>query len=220
MLFRSLRGFGLVNRQDWLVASVMRTRDSDPLAQSNFETYLNDLGGESDTVELHSFNHWGPGWFEIILINPEDTDTVEKAQELEDSLENYPVLNEEDWSERENKLSEEDWENYGRKDFARGLSKLIQSLEGESEHGFSLEDIEDNLDLLTDNDLDALWFNSTKELGWITRVEGNSTVFNDKEALEHVNVWEVVDLVDAALWDKKTKEDIRSEEHTSELRHT
>ena len=89
------------------------------------------------------------------------------------------------------------------------MSKLIQSLEGESEHGFSLEDIEDNLDLLTDNDLDALWFNSTKELGWITRVEGNSTVFNDKEALEHVNVWEVVDLVDAALWDKKTKEDIK-----------
>ena len=203
------RGLGLSDRQDWLVAPVIRTRDSDPLAQSNFETFLSDLGGESDSVELHSFNHWGPGWFEIILIDPKNVEIVEKAEELESTLENYPVLDESDLSERELKLSEEDWDLYGRKDFYRGFSKLFKDLEGESEHGFTMEEIVDNLDLLTDDQIDSIWYNSTKELGWITQTEGNSTVFNDKKALKRVNPWELVDFVDSALWDKKTRDDIK-----------
>jgi len=51
------KGLGLDDRQDWLVASVSRTRDSDCLAESNFETALKSLGGEGDDVEVHRFSH-------------------------------------------------------------------------------------------------------------------------------------------------------------------
>jgi hypothetical protein len=91
-------GAFLPDRQDWLVVPCGRNRDSGPLAESNFATALDSLGGESDTVEVHRFGHWACGWFEIILASPEHTDDVE---DIENSLADYPVLNDEDYSERE-----------------------------------------------------------------------------------------------------------------------
>jgi hypothetical protein len=64
------RGLGLPDRQDWLVLPVIQTRDSGPLEQSNFASALKAVGGESETVEVHRFGHWGPGWFEIIIVAP------------------------------------------------------------------------------------------------------------------------------------------------------
>lgn len=78
-------GLSLPDRQDWLVAPVIQTRDSDCLEQSNFASLLGSIGGESDTVEVHSFNHWGPGWFEIILIDPADEKACQTAADR-DSL--------------------------------------------------------------------------------------------------------------------------------------
>jgi hypothetical protein len=92
------RGLGLEDRQDWYVCPVIRDRDSGCLAESNFATALELLGGESDTVETHSFNHWGHGWFEIILVHPDRKNDVEA---LENKLENYPLLNEGDYSRRQ-----------------------------------------------------------------------------------------------------------------------
>lgn len=203
------KGLGLSDRQDWLVAPVIRTRDSGPFENSNFDAFLSELGGESDFVEVHSFNHWGPGWLEIILIDPRNSMLVEKAEELEGALENYPVLDEEDLSKREWELMEESWELYGRKEFLRGVSKLLSGISDDSDHGFSIEEIEENLDLLTDDQVDCLWDNATKKLGWVFETESDSTRFNDKGALEEVNPWEVVQMVDEALWEKKTKDDIR-----------
>lgn len=62
------------DRRAWYVLPVTRTRDSGTFDQSNFETALRILGGESETCEVHRFGHWGPGWFEIILVHPERTD--------------------------------------------------------------------------------------------------------------------------------------------------
>lgn len=104
-------GLNLPEQQDWLVLGVSRTRDSGPLEQSNFAAALETLGGESETVEVHSFNHWGPGWFEIILIDPRDAERVKRCEELEASLEDYPVLDEEDYSEREMEEANEVWKN-------------------------------------------------------------------------------------------------------------
>lgn len=105
------KGLGLSDQQGWLVAPVSQTRDSEALSRSNFACFLKALGGESDTVEVHRFGHWGPGWFEIILINPADADRVKAAEELEASLENYPVLNDEHFSELEHEEAAQVWQS-------------------------------------------------------------------------------------------------------------
>lgn len=103
------RGLCLDNRQHWLVAPVMQTRDSLAIDLSNFRSTLRELGGESNTVEVHRFGHWGPGWFEIILIDPADEEKVRIATEIENALADYPVVDESDWSELEYELKSEYW---------------------------------------------------------------------------------------------------------------
>lgn len=98
------------DRQDWLVVPVIQTRDSGPFELSNFQAALDLLGGESETVEVHRFGHWGPGWFEIIIVKP-DSKAHTQALEIEKRLEDYPVLDEEDFSRREWEDMQETWLN-------------------------------------------------------------------------------------------------------------
>ena len=106
------KGLGLAEQQEWLLLeAVSQNRDSKPLEQSNFAAALFLLGGESDTVEVHRFGHWGPGWFEIILIDPAATDKIAIAQEIEAGLADYPVLDEEDLSRREHEEASQIWAN-------------------------------------------------------------------------------------------------------------
>jgi hypothetical protein len=97
------KGAFLSDQQDWLVLPVSRNRDDgQPLTESNFETALEILGGERENIcEVHRFGHWGPGWFEIIIINPRAGKTLKRAEGIENNLADYPVLNEEDFSQRE-----------------------------------------------------------------------------------------------------------------------
>jgi hypothetical protein len=68
------------------------------------------LGGEGDNVEVHRFGHWGPGWYEIIIVRPGSKAEV-KGREIEDSLEGYPILNENDFCEREQEAAQETWKH-------------------------------------------------------------------------------------------------------------
>jgi len=113
------------DRQDWLVLPVCRTRDSGPLDDSNVDAALSMLGGESDTVELHRFGHWGPGWFEIVLCHPF---MRAMAEEVDSKLENYPVLDEEDFSQREWDLVAERWENMSVRDRIHALGRFDLSI--------------------------------------------------------------------------------------------
>ena len=102
------KGLGCDYRQDWLVAPVSQTRDSDALDRSNFETMqriLDDAGGD---YEVHRFGHWGPGWFEIILVEP-GTKCASEAEECEGALANYPVLDDENFCELETQEADEVW---------------------------------------------------------------------------------------------------------------
>ncbi len=105
-----VEGLGLRNRQDWLLAPVSQNRDSGTLDQSNFRVMLESLGGEDDTIEVHRFGHWGPGWFEIILIDPADAERVKVAQESACALADYPILDEEDHSRLEFEELCDSWE--------------------------------------------------------------------------------------------------------------
>jgi len=92
---------------DWpeMYVFLGRTRDSDNLDNSNFETALTELGGESDTVKVICENHWAVGWVEWIGINESDDTVLQLADEMKDRLSDYPILNEDDYSQRE-------WESY------------------------------------------------------------------------------------------------------------
>ena len=101
------RGIGLEDRQDWYVAPVSQTRDSEALELSNFAVVLKSLE-EADTgedVEVHRFGHWGPGWFEIILVRP-DTPAYKEAQDWEAALADYPVADDMHYSELECELND------------------------------------------------------------------------------------------------------------------
>lgn len=107
----------------WWVVGVSQTRDSGVLERSNFAVMLRELGGESDTVQVHRFGHWGPGWFEIILIDPADEASVKAAEELEAGLEDYPVLDESHWSELEFTEACEAWARMRVKDRVEYLQR-------------------------------------------------------------------------------------------------
>lgn len=105
------KGYMLDNRGDWYVLPTAQTRDSGVLEKSNFETATKILGGErKHIVEIHRFGHWGPGWFEIIIVNPKAGKTTKKALGIECSLADYPVLDESDWSAKEWDAMQEAWE--------------------------------------------------------------------------------------------------------------
>lgn len=102
------RGRFLEEQQDWLVLPCGRNRDSNALSKSNFRTALLMLGGEGENVEVHLFNHWACGWFEIIIVKPESKAAL-IAQDIETKLNAYPILNEEDYSNLQYKTASDFW---------------------------------------------------------------------------------------------------------------
>lgn len=98
------------DRSEWRVLPVMQTRDSGCLDRSNFRSALRELGGEGEDVEVHRFGHWGPGWFEIIIVRPGSAAET-TAEEIANALEDYPVVSDEDHSALEWETAAEYWQH-------------------------------------------------------------------------------------------------------------
>lgn len=122
---------------EFWVAPCSKHRDSECLDRANFDGLLKALGGESKSVQVHRFNHWANGWFELILISPKATKKVKIAEEIESGLENYPVVDDDLYSQYE---SEENWEIV--KNYRHELAEEIEQV-------FRITEVE-----LTDNFLD------------------------------------------------------------------
>lgn len=116
------KGLTLPDKQHWFVAPVDQNRDSNCLSRSNFRSFLKALGGESDHVEVCRFGHWGCGWLEIIIIDPE-SEAVKTAEEIESALADYPVVDEHDYSELSYEEYNESWKDYGFEDFISELKE-------------------------------------------------------------------------------------------------
>jgi len=86
-------------RWDGYYVFLSQTRDSDALTRSNFICALEQVGKENCYI-THE-RHWACGWVESILIPQENTTALEVAQKILDKLEDYPVLNEDHYSELE-----------------------------------------------------------------------------------------------------------------------
>lgn len=103
-----IKGLGLPEQQDWIVAG-FRHRDGDILEESNWEVTCKELP-EGDNVEIHRFGHWAVGWIELILVRP-DTPESRIAEEIEGALSDYPVLSDDDYSNRCWNAIHDEWEN-------------------------------------------------------------------------------------------------------------
>jgi len=74
-------------------------RDSGLVEESNFQSALKMLNGESDTVKVIRSSHWLCGWIEMILIHKSDKVSVDKGFEIDKALDNYPILDEDAFGE-------------------------------------------------------------------------------------------------------------------------
>ena len=87
-------------------------RDSGSLTRSSFQTALKMLGGEGDQVIVARSNHWAVGWIETIMVHESASkELLETAQEILHSLEQYPVLDDDHWSQLEYDELYDYWEN-------------------------------------------------------------------------------------------------------------
>lgn len=74
-----IKGLGLPELQEWIVAPVILTRDSDSSERNGWDNFRSKLQNYNDgeDYQIHRFDHWSCGWLEIILLNPE-TDNLKK----------------------------------------------------------------------------------------------------------------------------------------------
>ena len=66
------------------------------------------LDGDS-SVQIIRENHWAVGWVEWIAIHSSNTAALEKARELCNRANDYPVLDEDDFSRREDEECDQTW---------------------------------------------------------------------------------------------------------------
>ncbi len=115
-------GLGSDGQEDWLVLPLIQTRDSGPLEESNFAAALADADANGVQRDVHRFGHWGPGWFEIIVVAPAHRAW---AESLARALEDYPVLDDADLGEREHDDACASWDTWGARDFMRAVQRLL-----------------------------------------------------------------------------------------------
>lgn len=96
---------------DYYSSGFGQSRDSDCLEQSNFVCALEALGGETETVFIIRESHWAVGWVEWIAIHETDETALKIADDLCERVSNYPVLNEEHFSELECEEANQVWKN-------------------------------------------------------------------------------------------------------------
>jgi len=123
-----------IDRSDWYVMPVYQDRGSECRAQSNFDCFVKELGGESETVEVHRFGHWGHGWYEMIIVNPADEKAMETAYDCAGYLQNASsVLDTADLSRRESEDIDESWDNYGDSEVRKEMMDCLEN--GKQENG-------------------------------------------------------------------------------------
>lgn len=115
-------------------APVERNRASDLLTQSNWDQQWDALkafradvpdADEASPVSVCE-NHWLVGWVEWVAIHESNGPALREADRLAARMESYPVLNEEDWSNREWEDYEKGWKDYGFKDFIREIRDAFE----------------------------------------------------------------------------------------------
>lgn len=116
----------------WLVLPflVNGCTDSYSLEQCNRDVAIEVLEGldpEQENYSVCRFGHWGPGWFEIIIINPDGPESfLGGLDELLHAYSQYPVLSEEKYSEYELETETRDWREHTRYELVDQLKEYLE----------------------------------------------------------------------------------------------
>jgi hypothetical protein len=107
--------------ETWSLGPVILTRDSDLLGESNAKTIKRVFEEEvpADQWTITGCSHWACGWVEhlsFLVLDEHGEPTVAfcKLVEIQGALEQYPVLDEHDFSEREYEATLENIVSAGR----------------------------------------------------------------------------------------------------------
>ena len=96
---------------DWLIAAAIH-RDSGALSRSNWRVIQKALSYiDPGALQVERFTHWAVGWVDYLIIRPDAAAVLAECQRLRARLVDYPVLNEEDFSEEEQNEANEVWKN-------------------------------------------------------------------------------------------------------------
>ena len=106
-------------RLDDYFVLITRNRDSGVLEESNWRSIIKHLKKVKAHYKIVSFNHWAVGWIEEILIKDSWKKSILIGNEIQEKLENYPVFNDEDFSDLE-------WDKAG--DMAKEIRNDINNL--------------------------------------------------------------------------------------------
>lgn len=113
------------NRDHWLVLEGVDGwgdyYEPDHLSISNWEYCLSELqANETVGCEVHN---------KLILVHPWRKDLIDKATDIERALDGYPVLDEDDFSQREYEDIESQWESWGYSDLTSEILKHLAPFE-------------------------------------------------------------------------------------------
>jgi hypothetical protein len=98
--------------------------EKEPLEVSNFNVALKMLGGEGNGVLVGSFGGFGGG-YEQIFVHKDAADKVAILEDIENKLQNYPVLDDDDYSEREMEAQRESYESWAKPDALRIIDEEL-----------------------------------------------------------------------------------------------
>lgn len=113
--------------EGWGIAVSMH-RDSDALERSNFRVIRDNLETRfPDDIRVETFSNWLVGWSESVLVRP-DSEAWEAAEEWEEKLAEYPVADEDTWSEEESVEALESAAEFIRCEFPRSLREHADDL--------------------------------------------------------------------------------------------
>lgn len=132
------------------VVGFAEARDSGILDQSNFATALDALGGESKSVKVFRFSHWAGGHYEQIFVKKTAKAKLKILMGLYNQYENYPVLDESDYSEREQEYMTDTFSSF-EDDFIRELDNVL-SVWGHDHTEFKDEEVRELLQLIYEDD--------------------------------------------------------------------
>lgn len=110
------------------VAVLGQSRDSEAVERSNFRVacaMLAEVDDECYHVDCES--HWAVGWVETLLVDPSNAAALAVAEDIRERLDDYPILDESDWSELETEECNENWDNWGRSDAETALRSALTS---------------------------------------------------------------------------------------------
>jgi hypothetical protein len=116
---RDFAYWGGEDRSIWGMA-YSHNRDSDLAEESNWDSMIKLMTRHnSRSIQIILCNHWACGWIEYMLINTNHKKAMYRLYGILGRLEDYPILDDEDLSNREWEQAQEAYDNWASYDVNR-----------------------------------------------------------------------------------------------------